>query len=258
MTPLAAGEYQSGGKIWDSNGRPVVKARATGAPLQAGDYYSGGRLFDANGYEIVYSSTAGGGGPTQTSSDDFSTDTRSGFTYLTGAAADLSVSAGGLHPATTGIKLFTKTGISVADAFVKWKLNFGAGADQNGGPAVRVQNSTNFLMAIINSIEPALKLYHNNGGALTQLGPNIPLPGWAAGTDFWLIAGCIGNKLAAAVYDTNPSNTEDATPPIAATRVTAPILTAGGCGFWGNPTGLTATYDDFAVYTATKWRLGFA
>lgn len=52
------GEFKSGGRIWDSAGRPVGKNRTPGSPNQAGDFYSGGKLLDANGYEVIYAAAA--------------------------------------------------------------------------------------------------------------------------------------------------------------------------------------------------------
>ena len=79
---LLAGEYSSGGRVWDAQGKPVVKTRQTGSGGQAGDFFSGGRLFDVNGYEVVYSSSGGGGIPTFSSV--FLSD------LFTGGAADLN------------------------------------------------------------------------------------------------------------------------------------------------------------------------
>lgn len=48
---LATGEYRSGGRVFDSDGRRVVKMSSQA--LTGTLYKSGGKYYDADGYRVI-------------------------------------------------------------------------------------------------------------------------------------------------------------------------------------------------------------
>lgn len=195
------------------------------------------------------SSSGSGGAAAPLFADDFASDTRGNYTYVVGAAANLTVSAGALAAADAAQALFVPTALAArADALATLKVTVpNDGLSHFPGLALKVVGALDHVYATIDTDTAGLALWQIVGGVATKLSA-VAVPGGVRRT-LWLIGGSVGAAFFCNAYDVDPAG---GAAPIATVigTVTAPSLGGGAAGKPGiesfNHSGHTV--DDFKVY----------
>lgn len=146
--------------------------------------------------------------------DNFATDSRANYEYLTGSeAADLSVVAGELAPVTLAgeialtvpASLLTPTTDMWGKIKHKWATTEGTGSV---GLILTYLDESNYLIGMLvrGAATDGLEIYKKDGGSFTLLGSAAPASP-STGQYNWLAFRKFGNLLIAEAWNADPAST---------------------------------------------------
>lgn len=137
--------------------------------------------------------------------DDFSSDTRSNYTYHRGASSGLAVSGGKLVPAALTEKLIYPTSLAARTGSVMlFEVTPGSGTGhQYHGVAPKITGANDFLVAYIDSDDSQLKMSRVVSSAFTNLS-FFSITGFSRTTNYYLLSLLLADAWEVALFTTDP------------------------------------------------------